>query len=348
MLSFLCITACANTDGLPYVKRINIDLEENSDNGLLVQFLGNTSIYIQDLTTNKKQSIFIDAFVSRPSLLHLVFGKVSHSDLGEINRQLKAASIETIDIVLPLHSHFDHLLDAPAIAHEKGAKMISTETTRYISSSMGYSDDERHELVFKADSKKFKEVVLDNKVFKVTVEKAIHNDTKILGSLFAPIGVTYNKSNSISFKHSQKAKKYVEGVSLNVHILHKPTQKTIYVLGGEPLQTTNSNRPPENLAKSDLVFFSVPTLKSLKEENKYIDFMSAIAETPKTIVPVHWDAFYKKLDKTRCHDKKTLYRCLQPIFPLKKTMMNLEKEFENHNEVNVEWLTGFGEIRVYY
>lgn len=346
ILSLSFITGCANTDGLPYVKRVPVDMKESVDDKLLIKFLGNTSIYIQDLTDERKQSVFIDAFVSRPGLCNLLFGKLSHSDSAEIDKQLKAASIDTISLIVPMHSHFDHLLDAPLIASKMGAKMVASETTRYISKSMGYvgADDERHDLSFEADENKFTEIVFDSQEFTVTVEKAIHNDTRILGFLFAPIGPSYNKTDNVSFKKSQRARKYIEGQSLNVHILHKPSKKTIYVLGGVPLESSDGKRPPESLLNADLVFFSVPVLKSLKED-KNIDFMSAVAKNPKILVPVHWDAFYKKLDKARCRDDKLLYTCLQPLLPLKSTMTDLEEDFGDHHQVDLQWLTGFGEVR---
>jgi len=347
ILTLSFIPGCANTDGLPYVKRVSVDVKESADDKLLIKFLGNTSIYIQDLTDEKMQSVFIDAFVSRPGLFDLLFGKLSHSDSVEIDKQLKAASIDTISLIVPMHSHFDHLLDAPLIASRMGAKMVTSKTTRYISKSMGYlgADDKRHDLSFEVDENKFTEIVFDSDKFTVTVEKAIHNDTGVLGFLFAPIGPVYDQANNVSFKKSQRARKYVEGLSLNVHILHKPSKKTIYVLGGVPIETSGDKSPPASLLNADLVFFSVPVLKNLEKDDKSIGFMSAVAENPKILVPVHWDAFYKKLDKTRCSDDKLLYTCLQTLLPLKSTMTDLEEKFRGHHQVDLQWLTGFGEIR---
>lgn len=76
----------------------------------------------------------IDPFLSRPSLRALVAPLVP--DVSLFDRWLPSQ----IDAVLLGHSHYDHLLDAPAIARSKGARIIGSDSTAAFARASGVPD----------------------------------------------------------------------------------------------------------------------------------------------------------------------------------------------------------------
>ena len=323
------------------------NIKQNKEPKLSIKFLGNTSIYFQDLG-KQKHSIFIDAFVSRPGWNPIIFGKLQHNyknDENQIFEILNDADISKIDIIVPLHSHFDHLLDAPYIASKKGSRLVSSKTTKKISESMNFD--------LKFINHKFEGAVDENEFFKITLEKAIHSNTAPWSDLTAPLRIRNKKNKDVSFQFPQRSRNYIEGQSINVHILHKSTNKKIYILGGLPKDYCDYNILPKTLLNSDILFVSVPIIKSLKnlkkhncgsKKNQIDNFWAALRLAPKTVIPVHWDSFATKLNKDKCDSDINI--CLKPLFLLKPTMLKIDNDLNTERNRNLKlfWLTAFGEI----
>lgn len=87
---------------------------------LIVRWLGTAAHVVESATTR----VAIDPFVTRPGLRRVVAEKLM-SDEREVFERFGSR----IDAVLCGHSHYDHLLDAPLLAREKGAKLVGSATT---------------------------------------------------------------------------------------------------------------------------------------------------------------------------------------------------------------------------
>ena len=247
-LFLVYLSACSSTNTLPMIQKVGIVGLDDREPKLSIKFLGNTSIYVQDLTKENQQSIFIDAFVSRPQKSNILFTGLSHKNKAEIDKQLNDAGITRVNLIVPLHSHFDHLLDAPYIASTKNARLVASKTTKFITQKMGFCVDFK-DLDFNALSNENTAMVSHDVIFYVSVDKAKHTDTGCFASLFAPRDQNYENIKGVDFHEFQKANKYVEGQSINVNILHKPSNTKIYILGGMPVQhagVTNT-KWPQNL-----------------------------------------------------------------------------------------------------
>jgi len=326
------LAGCANTDKLPYTKGFSLP-EGSHDNTLSITFLGNTTIYLNDLTTG--EAIFIDAFVSRPKY-KLV--SIDHSDCRRVDRVLLAAEIESVDWVIPLHSHFDHVLDAPYVAKKKGAKLIATPTTQHIAESMGYSNN-----IESLSGEPSKVERIGAGEFSIQMEPVVHGDTKIGGYLYAPLNRGYDQSVGDKFAESNWAREYVEGQSYNVYITHRPSGRSIYVLSGFPEEYIEKSQLPESLLNADIVFAAVPLFRKMGSKKREA-FWEALAQNPKTIVPIHWDNFDVQLDKNLCLDEGQLTNCLEPFFLLQCAMVDMEKELRGRENIDLQWLTAFGVI----
>ena len=87
--------------------------------GLRVRWLG-TAGYVIDTTTT---TILLDPFVSRPTLARLSYARL-RVDEAAVARYIPAK----VDAVCCGHAHYDHLLDAPFIAKERGARFVASQT----------------------------------------------------------------------------------------------------------------------------------------------------------------------------------------------------------------------------
>ncbi|GIZ43157.1 hypothetical protein CKM354_000639500 [Cercospora kikuchii] len=96
-------------------------------------FFGTTSVYV----TDGSSSIFIDAFLSRPSLLRVAFGKLG-PDITLIKETLRSANITRCDGIFVAHSHYDHALDAPEVAKLLGSRIYGSDSTLNIARGSGY------------------------------------------------------------------------------------------------------------------------------------------------------------------------------------------------------------------
>ncbi len=87
--------------------------------GLALQWLGTAGFRV----LSKGHHLWLDPHLSRHSLLELATGKIVPK-LANIERDVDRA-----DAVVVGHSHFDHALDAPAIAKLRGARVYGAEDT---------------------------------------------------------------------------------------------------------------------------------------------------------------------------------------------------------------------------
>lgn len=94
---------------------------------LRIRWLGTAGHVISTATT----TVLLDPFVSRPGLRGLA--RPLTADTEAIERWVP----QQVDAVILGHSHYDHLLDAPAIALKRGARVVGSGTTLAFARSAG-------------------------------------------------------------------------------------------------------------------------------------------------------------------------------------------------------------------
>ena len=114
----LCL-ACSSGGGST-AEPANVDVTWLGVTQWLVQYQGRT--------------VFLDAYFSRPEAG--VTGP-TEDGLDRMDRILDAADVESVDLILVGHSHFDHAVDCGAAAFRTGAQVVGTSTTCLIASSEG-------------------------------------------------------------------------------------------------------------------------------------------------------------------------------------------------------------------
>ena len=89
-----------------------------------VRFTGTSTLLFSDGETRW----MVDGWFSRPGPFELLFGKIA-PDLAAIGRGLAANEVTNLDAVFPVHSHYDHAMDAPEVALRTGAVLMRSEST---------------------------------------------------------------------------------------------------------------------------------------------------------------------------------------------------------------------------
>ena len=104
--------------------------------GFTVKFLGVSTLLFDDGET----AFLTDGFFSRPGKLRTAFGTVE-PDAGAIDRALERAGVRRLAAVIPLHSHFDHALDAPFVAQRTGALLVGSASSANIARGQHLAED---------------------------------------------------------------------------------------------------------------------------------------------------------------------------------------------------------------
>ena len=106
-------------------------------NAVTVRFTGTSTLLFSD----GKTAWMVDGWFSRPGVLTLARGKIG-PDLDAITRGLAANEVESLAAVIPMHSHFDHAMDAPEVARRTGAILMGSESTANIGRGWGLPENQ--------------------------------------------------------------------------------------------------------------------------------------------------------------------------------------------------------------
>ena len=109
-----------------------------ADGGAGVTFLGVSSLRLDDGGT----ALLTDGFSSRPALLRTAFGAFA-PDPTRIDAALGRLGLGNGDLaaVLPVHSHYDHVLDSAAVAQRTGAVLAGGTSTANVGRGAGLPED---------------------------------------------------------------------------------------------------------------------------------------------------------------------------------------------------------------
>ena len=104
--------------------------------GFGVMFLGVTTLMCDD----GESAVLTDGFFSRPSLLQVGFRRLA-PNRARIEAALLRAGIESLEVVAPVHTHFDHALDAPVVAARTGAVLAGGTSAANLGRGYGLAED---------------------------------------------------------------------------------------------------------------------------------------------------------------------------------------------------------------
>ena len=107
-----------------------------------VTFLGVSSLLFDD----GQSAVMFDGYFSRPSLVKVALGRIA-PDPGRIDAALARLGLgleegrRGLGAVMPVHTHFDHVLDSAVVAQRTGAVLLGGESAANVGRGAGLSAD---------------------------------------------------------------------------------------------------------------------------------------------------------------------------------------------------------------
>lgn len=234
---------------------------------LTVTWAGVTTLLIDD----GQSAIMTDGFFSRPGLLAVGAGKLSPS-LPRIDGSLSRLGVERLDAVLPVHTHFDHVMDSGVVAARTGAKVVGGTSSAHVGRGAGLPE-ERLVVVTPGQP-----VPLG--AFDVTLIIGHHcPPDRFPGTISAPIVPPV------------KAAAYRCGESWSTLIRHRATDRRLLVVG-------SAGFVPGALSeqRADVVYLGIGQL-GLQPERYLVDYWTEAVRAvgARRVVLIHWDDFFRPL-----------------------------------------------------
>lgn len=236
---------------------------------LTVTWAGVTTLLVDDGAS----AVLTDGFFSRPSLLTVGLGRLTPS-LPRIDGCLSRLGVDRLDGVLPVHSHFDHVMDSAVVAERTGAPLVGGTSTAQV--GLGHGLDNDRLLVVTPGSP----VRLG--AFDVTLIESEHcPPDRFPGTITTPVVPPV------------KVSAYRCGEAWSTLLHHRPSDRRMLIVG-------SAGAVPGALAgqRADVVYLGIGQL-GVQPEQYLIDYWTetVLAVGARRVVLIHWDDFFRPLDK---------------------------------------------------
>lgn len=255
----------SHPDLAPY-RGLFLDAEPKKDE-LRVTNLGVSTLLFDDGET----AILTDGFFSRPSLAKILFTRI-RPDLERIEHHLARAGIDRLAAVIVLHSHYDHVVDAPEVARRTGAVLVGSESTANVGRGWGLPED-RMRVADGERSFRFGR-------FRVTLVPSRH----------LPHGMAMGEIET-PLKPPARATAYREGGSYSVFIEHGDRSMLVQGSAGF-VEGRLAGR------QADVVFLGIGGLGTQEAAYRQAYWRQVVAPVdPERVIPIHWDDFTRPLSE---------------------------------------------------
>lgn len=236
---------------------------------LTVTWAGVTTLLIDD----GESALMTDGFFSRPSLAEVGLRSLSPS-APRIDGSLARIGVHRLEAVLPVHTHFDHVMDSAVVAGRTGAKVVGGTSAKQVGRGHGLPDD-RLVVVTPGEP-------ISLGAYDVTLIEASHcPPDRFPGVITKPVTPPVKVS----------AYKCGEAWSTLVH--HRSSDRRLLVVG-------SAGFVPGALAgqRADVVYLGVGQL-GLQPEQYLADYWTEAVRTvgASRVVLIHWDDFFRPLHK---------------------------------------------------
>ena len=239
---------------------------------LKVTFFGTTTLLFDD----GKDQILFDAHVTRPSVAKYARGDEASTDTALCDRLIRLHHIDRLRAIFISHTHHDHVMDAPYIANQCGAKIYGSESAKNV--ALGGDVPLENIVVFQHGS------CYTIGDYKISILKSLHSKpNKFNNDLGQPIPEPLVQPASL--------RAYKEGGSYDFYIEHQ---------GKKTLIRPSFNYIAGQLdgIQADVLFLGVAGLAKADPEMERNFFAETVEKTKAhLVIPVHWDNFFSPLDQ---------------------------------------------------
>jgi len=118
------------------------DVPEAAPGAPSVTFAGVSTLAFDD----GESALLVDGFFSRPPLLRVGLGRIApvpaRIEAGLTRLGLLGPDASRVEAVVPVHSHFDHVMDSAEVARRSGAPLLGGESTMNVGRGAGLPDEQ--------------------------------------------------------------------------------------------------------------------------------------------------------------------------------------------------------------
>jgi L-ascorbate metabolism protein UlaG (beta-lactamase superfamily) len=216
-----------------------------------------------------------DGFFSRPGLAAMLASRIAPQP-ARIADELKALELTRLAAVIPLHSHYDHAMDAPEVARQTDALLIGSASTLQIGRGAGLAEDRMREV---RDGQR-----LQLGRFTLTFFASRHSPT--------PWSDGHSQEEiSAPLRPPAHASAWREGQVWALLVEHDGRRLWLQASAGFVPGALRDQR-------ADVVLLGIGTLG--KKDLSYIDdYWREVVQAlgARRVIPIHWDDFWQPLDE---------------------------------------------------
>jgi L-ascorbate metabolism protein UlaG (beta-lactamase superfamily) len=242
-----------------------------------VRWTGTATLVFSD----GKTTWMTDGWFSRPGPLRLLLGKIE-PDVDAIERGLASNGVDAahpLAAVFPVHSHYDHAMDAPEVARRTGALLLGSESTANIGRGWGLAERQIHVVRDRERVMVGRFVItpIASRHFEFPdprVRERALGDPDIREPLVPPVD----------------AFAYKVGVAWVLHVAH-PKGSWLVVGSAGYLEDALED------FSADVVFLGIGGLGSQSDEYMESYWRETVDRTrPQRIIPIHWDSLTARVE----------------------------------------------------
>lgn len=251
-----------------YSNRFDVPAAE-PDAPLSVTWMGVATLLLDDGTS----ALMTDGFFSRPSLAQVAAGKLSPSP-AHVDGCLARAKVSRLAAVIPVHTHFDHVMDSALVADRTGAQLVGGESAANVGRGYGLPEDR---LVVAVSGEPIR-----LGAYEITLIESNHcPPDRFPGEISAPVTPPV------------KVSAYRCGEAWSTLVHHLPSGQRLLIQG-------SAGFVKDVLAghRADVVYLGVGQL-GLQPRSYLVDYWTETVRAvgARRVVLIHWDDFFRPLSK---------------------------------------------------
>lgn len=251
-----------------YRDRFDVPAAE-PDAALSLTWLGVSTLLVDDGTS----AVLTDGFFSRPGLVDVGLRRLTPSE-SRIDYCLNRAGVNRLAAVLPVHTHYDHVLDSAVVAQRTGARVIGGESAANVARGQRLPPDR---IVVATPGEP-----MTLGPFEVTLIESHHcPPDRFPGEITEPV------------VPPAKASAYRCGEAWSTLIRHEPSDRRLLIQGSAGFVAGALDG-----RRAEVAYLGVGQLGVQPEtyiEQYWAETVGAVGA--RTVVLIHWDDFFRPLSE---------------------------------------------------
>ena len=236
---------------------------------LSVTFLGVATLLVDD----GDSAVMTDGFFSRPGSASVLLRRLAPNH-ARIEGCLDRVGVDELEVVIPVHTHYDHALDSAVVADYTGAVLLGGRSAANIGVGHGLTEDQV--------------AVVDSG----TTTTWGNYEVTMIGSEHCPPD-RYPGSIDEPVVPPERVSAYRCGQAWSIFIHHRPSGKRVLIMGSAGYVEGSLDGH-----QADVVYLGVGQLGLQSDEyirNYWRETVSTVRA--RRAVLIHWDDFFRPLDQ---------------------------------------------------